>query len=264
MPTTERLRHPLALRTLEVTRTEALTEHMRRITFTGDALASLVSASPDDHVKLLFPDVPGGPPPAPEIGPNGLLFPGAAPRPAMRDYTPRRLDGDELVIDFVVHGDGPASTWAGAAAPGDRITQAGPRGSLVVAGADWYLLAGDETALPSIGRRLEELPAGVRALVVVEVEGPGAELPLPSAADVSVTWLHRDGIAAGHGTQLLDAIVGLVLPEGSGFAWVACEAGQARELRRHLRVDRALPKAWTKATGYWRLGTANHHDPPED
>jgi NADPH-dependent ferric siderophore reductase len=48
-------------------------------------------------------------------------------RPTMREYTPRRIDlaNLELDIDFVLHGDGPASTWAAQAAPGQTLASPG-------------------------------------------------------------------------------------------------------------------------------------------
>jgi NADPH-dependent ferric siderophore reductase len=166
---------------------------------------------------------------------------------------------------MVVHGDGPASSWAAAARPGSLVGQAGPRGSRVVSDDfDWWLLAGDETGLPAIARRLEELPAGARAIVLLEVDGPADELPLTTDADVRLAWLHRHGAPAGTTRLLEDAIGDLALPAGDGFAWVGCEAATARRLRTHLRDDRGLPKAYTKVTGYWRLGAADHHDPPEE
>ena len=96
----------------------------------------------------------------------------------------------------MLHGDGPASTGgAGACGPVPGI--GGPRGSFVIPREfDWHLLVGDETALPAIGRRLEELPAGSGALVVVEVASPIAQIPLQSAAQLTVRWLHRNGEAA--------------------------------------------------------------------
>jgi NADPH-dependent ferric siderophore reductase len=184
----------------------------------------------------------------------------------MRDYTPRRFDVEagELVIDFVVHGDGPASTWAANARPGSLVGQGGPRGSLVVSDDfDWYLLAGDETALPSIARRLDELPAQTRAIVIVEVADEGEELALETRADLELRWLHRGGAAPGTGNLLEQAIRGLELPAGDGFAWVAAEADSVRPLRTHLRGERGLPKAYTRITGYWKRGTSDHHDPPD-
>jgi NADPH-dependent ferric siderophore reductase len=144
------------------------------------------------------------------------------------------------------------------------VVQGGPRGSLVVSSDfDWYLLAGDETALPSIARRLEELPPTARAIVVLEVADATEELALDSRASIDLTWLHRDGAEPGTTDLLERAIRDLELPNGDGFAWVAAEADAVRPLRTHLREERGLPKAWTRITGYWKRGSADHHDPPD-
>ncbi|WCB95233.1 NADPH-dependent ferric-chelate reductase [Baekduia alba] len=264
MPTVDRVRHALRVRLLEVASVADLTPRLRRVVLRGD-LDGFASAAPDDHVKLLFPRPGEQRPVLPELGPNGLSRGPDAP-PA-RDYTPRAFDvaAGTLTVDMVVHGDGPAATWAAAARPGSRVGQVGPRGSRVASDDfDWWLLAADETGLPALARRLEELPPAARAIVLVEVDGPADELALRTDADVRLAWLHRDGAEPGTTTLLEDAVRDLALPVGEGFAWVAGEADAARRLRTHLRDERGLPKAYTKVTGYWRLGAADHHDPPED
>src|SRR5690606_1106708 len=141
-------------------------------------------------VKLFFAP-PGAPLALPEIGPNGLSFPAGA-RPEGRDYTPRRIDlaAGEVVIDFVLHGDGPAARWAASAGPGDTVGVGGPRASFVVREPyDWYLLAGDETALPAIGRRIEELPAGAVAIAVVEIADAGERQIVHAAARLELRWV---------------------------------------------------------------------------
>jgi NADPH-dependent ferric siderophore reductase len=165
-----RVMHEIKRRKLEVLRVVDLTPRMRRITVGGPQLAGFVSLGSDDHVKLFFPQT------AEEQTALETLELGAGQKgnmPPMRDYTPRRIDLDtlELDIDFVLHGDGPAATWAAQATPGQYLHIGGPRGSMVVPDIfDSYLLIGDETALPAIARRLEELSANRRALVVVEVK----------------------------------------------------------------------------------------------
>ena len=63
--------------------------------------------------------------------------------------------------------------WAAQAQRGETLTLGGPRGSFIIPTTyDWHLLIGDETALPAISRRLAELPAGARAVVLAEVDGP--------------------------------------------------------------------------------------------
>ncbi len=257
-----RVAHELEVRLLTVTAVEDLTPSLRRVTLTGP-LERFASAAPDDHIKLIFPFPGQSEIELPELGERGISR--DATRPPMRDYTPRSFDAAaaELVVDIVVHGDGPGATWAAGAAPGTTVGQIGPRGSAVIEGApDWFLLAGDETAIPSISRRLEELPRGVRAIVVIEVGGAADEVAVDAGPNTELTWLHRDG--AKPGESLVSAVRALELPGGDGYAWVATEAESARALRRYLRDELGLPKASTKITGYWKIGTSDHHDAPDD
>jgi NADPH-dependent ferric siderophore reductase len=153
-----RVRHDLRRRSLVVSWVAHISPGMLRIGLTGEDLAQFTSLAPDDHVKLFVPSDDG--------------------RIERRDYTPRRYDpqAGELTIDFAVHDAGPATRWAMRAKPGDRIEIGGPRGSVVVpADFDWWLLIGDETALPAIGRRLEELPAGCPVTSIVAVAGAQEE-----------------------------------------------------------------------------------------
>src|SRR5690554_1079168 len=160
--TLQKVRHPIRTRRLEVRRVAELSPSMRRITLAGDDLAGFLSASFDDHVKLIVPEAAGEEPDVPAIGPEGMIFAEGRRKPAMRDDTPRRYDpaSNELDIDFVLGHEGPATDWASQAKPGHPLGIAGPRGSFVVPMTfDWHLLIGDETAIPAIARRLEELPA---------------------------------------------------------------------------------------------------------
>ncbi|HKR75998.1 MAG TPA: siderophore-interacting protein [Rhodanobacter sp.] len=257
----QRLRHDVVLRTLEVLRIERLTPHMQRVTLGGPELRGFHSAAPDDHVKLFFPNR-SGELVLPTPGPNGLEFPvGHEPSP-MRDYTPRRHDAarGELVIDFVLHGDGPASNWAARAVPGQRLGAGGPRGSFMVAGDfDRYVLVGDETALPAIGRWLEEMPAGTRVTALVELPEAADHQLLHSRADVEIRWLERNGDAATDSNRLEHSLDELPAIEGDSFYWIAAESRRARAMRQWLD-QRGVPKDWIKATGYWKAGADDGED----
>lgn len=248
--TIHRVMHEIKRRKLEVLRVVDLTPRMRRITVGGPELAGFISLGSDDHVKLFFPQNEQ------ELTALESLELGAGKKtgamPPMRDYTPRRYDLDalELDIDFVLHGDGPAATWAAQAKPGQFLHIGGPRGSMVVPDIfDSYLLIGDETALPAIARRLEELPGNRRALVVVEVENALEEQPLKSAAAVEVIWVHRDNSEQ----DLLKTVEGLTIPPGQLYAWVATESTLSRKVRRVLLDTHGLNDEFVKAAGYWRL-----------
>lgn len=256
------LRHTVVFRSIEVLRVERLTPHMQRIVFGGAELRGFLSAAPDDHVKLFFPNR-AGEIVHPTLGPNGPEYPPDREPSPMRDYTPRHHDAarDELTVDFVLHGDGPASTWAAQATPGQRIGAGGPRGSFVVADDfDRYVLVGDETALPAIGRWLEEMPANARVEVLAEVPEAADRQPLDSRARVEITWLERNGAPAEHSDLLEQALHALPEQAGDTFYWIAAESRRARNMRLWLSQERGVPKDWLKATGYWKAGTDDDED----
>ncbi len=257
-----RVRHDNGVRLGKVVFVDPISPRMRRITFHAPELANFTSASADDHVKLFFPRLGETQPDLPVLGPAGLTFPDGLPRPSARDYTPRRFDpaNCELTIEFVLHEDGPASNWARRARPGDMLGIGGPRGSMILPNDyDAYLLAGDETALPAIGRRLEEMPPGANAIVLIEVADRHEERYLPTAANAQIIWLHRNGKPAGLSGLLEDAIRSLQLPSRDMHAWIACEIAVARRLREYLMEEEAMPRSQIKAAGYWRIGEAGAH-----
>lgn len=257
----QRLRHPLKVRLLTVRRSARLSPHFIRVTFTGEDLQDFVSASFDDHVKLMLPATPGAmrvlPVPGPtDAGPTQL--PAGAERPVLRDYTPRRFDRDaaELDVEFVLHGDGPAAAWAAQASVGQQVGIGGPRGSFVVPpDCDWHLLIGDETALPAIARRLEELPTGGQARVIIETGDAADRRALQSRASLHVQWLLR-GPASG----LPQATRALKLPAGEGYAWAAGEAATVAATRQVLVDVHGLSKERIRAAAYWKRGSAAHHE----
>jgi NADPH-dependent ferric siderophore reductase len=251
-----RIRHETRLRLLQVARAEQISPKMCRITLTGDALDGFVTAAPDDHVKLFFPAEGQAMPVLPDSG---------APCCA-RDYTPRRFDAArrELVIDFVLHGEGPATSWAAHAKPGDWLGVGGPRGSFLPPEADTTLLAGDEAALPAISRFLEEMQPGARAIALIEVANLREQRHLPTAGNVAVTWLHRNGMKPGGTTLLGPAVHDLEFRPGSVFAWLAGEIDVVRSLRHTLIAHHGLDRSQIRAAGYWRAGTAGAHDRIED
>ncbi|AZM52269.1 NADPH-dependent ferric siderophore reductase [Streptomyces sp. WAC 01529] len=238
----------------QVLRTEQLTPHMRRVVLGGEGLSEFTAGECTDHyVKLLF-DAEGVTYPEPfDIQRIREEFP-REQWPVTRTYTVRWWDPEarELALDFVIHGDeGLAGPWARDVRPGATIRFLGPGGGYAPdAGADWHLLAGDESALPAIAAAAEALPEGAVARVFVEVEGPEEEQKI--ATDAEVVWLHRAGRPVGG--PLVEAVRSLEWPEGDVQAFVHGEAGFVKELRRYLRVEREVPRERLSVSGYWRLG----------
>lgn len=247
--TIHRVNHEIKRRRLQVLRVKDLTPRMRRITIGGPELAGFVSLGTDDHVKLFFPQNAEEQAALETLNPSAGKAPEAMPE--MRDYTPRRYDLDtlEMDIDFVLHGDGPAATWAAQATPGQYLNIGGPRGSMIVPDIfDSYLLIGDETALPAIARRLEGLAPNRRALVVVEVENGAEQQILHSPAQVEVIWVLREGSQ----NSLLTTVQQLEIPAGKLYAWVATESKVSRQIRKVLLEEKGLDQDFVKAVGYWK------------
>ena len=138
--------------------------------------------------------------------------------------------------------------------PGQSATIAGPRGSFIIPlDYDWHLLVGDETALPAIARRLEELPAGARAIVLGQVGDARDRRAFETVANVSLQWL------AG-ADELIDAVRALALPPGEGYAWCAGEAGVMATLRRILVDEKGHDRHAIRAAAYWKQGAVAHHE----
>lgn len=239
----KRVRHEIKQRRLRVRSVSRITPKMIRIVFEGDGLDSFVSMAPDDHVKLFFPSDGGG--------------------TERRDYTPRHFDSTEhtLSIDFAVHDAGPATRWAVSAAPGDELIMAGPRGSMIIPPSyDWWLLVGDESALPAIGRRIEETAGGIKVISLAAITGPEEEQSFETKADLQALWVHRPAERADDPTPLITALKTLELPQGDGFVWIAAEAHVARAARDYMAGVRQHPATAMKAAGYWIKGLADAHE----
>ena len=232
-PTIERIRHELRRRALTVIARENITPNMIRITLQGEDMDSFVSGAFDDHVKCFFAE--------------------EGEEKVMRDYTPRRHDpkAGTLVLDFAVHAAGPATEWAVNAREGDVLQIGGPRGSRRILGPRKWLLIGDETALPAMGRFAEEVPADHAVAMIAAVRDASEEQVFDSAAKLTLRWVHR-GTEAADPAPLLAAVEGLELEEGT-FIWIAAEAGVTQALRAHF-TDNGHPLVWTKCAGYWVAG----------
>jgi NADPH-dependent ferric siderophore reductase len=246
-----------AVRTV-VERTERVSPGVVRLVLGGPGLEGFTAGRFTDHyVKLLFPpaDAPYGPDyDLAEV--RGTLPKAQWPR--TRTYTVRAWDPatTELTVDVVQHGDaGLAGPWAAAARPGDVLQLLGPGGSYAPdPDADGHLLVGDASVLPAIQASLPRIPAGAPVHVVVEVHDAGEEQELSTPGALTATWVHRGDVGAVDPERepLLTAVRGLDLPAGRIAAFVHGEAVAVRALRRHLLVERGLPREDVSISGYWK------------
>lgn len=243
----ERRRTPRVVEVVDVTH---LTARMVRFEFGGEGLEGFAAGEFTDHyVKLQFP-----PPGADYAAPfDQEEIRAARPReewPRTRTYSVRAWDPGQLrlTVDFVVHGDeGIAGPWAQQAAAGDRLQLQGPGGAYAPdPDASAYLLVGDPSVIPAIAASLERIPAGRPVDVVLQVADVDDQIQLTTPGDLRVHWLHARGDEV-----LAEAVRELELHERTD-AFVHGEASSVRALRRHLIVERGMPREGLSVSGYWK------------
>jgi len=181
----------------------------------------------------------------------------------MRTYTPLavRPDAHEVDVDFVLHGDGPASTWAAQAQVGQVLFLMGPGpGYKLALDAPVHMLVGDDSALPAFETILAKLPAGTQAQVLVEVVDTAEERPLQSAARVDARWVARGADNTKAGQALEAALRQAGPPSTDARIYLACEAAAMRRIRQVLIDELGVERSRIVGRGYWKLGTVNHPD----
>ncbi|GAB3281883.1 siderophore-interacting protein [Parasphingorhabdus pacifica] len=226
---------------------------MKRVVLGGAELADFVSSGSDQRIKLCLPR-PGLPTPLGRTRAEVFALPGDQ-QPKQRTYTVRWFDPErlELAIDFVIHDHvAPGSAWVTAVRPGEQIVAVGPSPSYEPsAEADPLVLAGDETALPAIAAIVEELPAGAPVRTFVEVADVDEQQHIDSAAEVTWTWLYRDGVPAERSGLLHEAVRAADLGRFP-FVWIGAEASVVHELREYCQQELGLDRRRLYALAYWR------------
>jgi NADPH-dependent ferric siderophore reductase len=228
-------------RTASVLAKRQITPNMLRITLGGPGMANFPVGSEGGYIKLrLTPQGPGGP-------------------AVVRTYTIRRQQAGTIDVDFALHTDaggktGPATCWAMTCQIGDTIEIGGPGPAKPLPdGHDFYLVAGDMTALPAIAVNLEQLPANAIGYCVIEVqsEADRQDLLLPSgfALDFVINAVPGTGAAA-----MLAHLRAAAPQVGEIYAWVASEFETMRALRNFLRGELQLGRGQLYISSYWKAG----------
>ncbi|WP_394706043.1 DUF2218 domain-containing protein [uncultured Martelella sp.] len=250
---------PANLYEVTVVSTETVTPHMLRVTFACDDVSPFIGGNM--HVRMLVPPK-GREPVWPVVGDDGrFVWPDGEDALLVRVYTIRSFDVErgELSVDFLQHPapgiKTPGADFARDARPGDRIAFLGPGGGAVPE-AETIFLAGDEAALPAIARIAEEVPAGTRLSVIIEVEDETEEQPIVSAGHLDLRWLHRarydDGATGVLADEVQKAIATL---DEDTFVWVACEKSDVRAIRKLLK-ERKHDRKRMYVAWYWERGAA--------
>lgn len=210
-----------------------MSDHFKRITFTGDDLDAFGALGFDQHLHLMFPSAGRvasygtGPQNPGELSCESCGFvvddktAALMPGRVLRAYTVRRASSILRIIDidFVLHNNsGVATSWVQRARVGDELVilmppatpahtpddfsldvpgdgQANPAAiSWLPGNASKFLLIADETALPAVSAIASELAPHVRVEVLVEVPTGQDIIPIHAGPHVAVHWLPRQSV----------------------------------------------------------------------
>jgi NADPH-dependent ferric siderophore reductase len=228
------------MRELKVISIHDVSPHYRRITMGGEQLSGFATDETGGYIKLFFHD----------------------PRfqtPLLRTYTIRntRIDQLEIDVDFVLHEDGgPASLWAEQAQVGASIKVGGPGPKkLVDNNYDWFLLAGDMTALPAICVNLEQLPDNAKGHVLLEIPSEDDIQPISTPSGITLEWIinPQPGL---NPALLVNAVKAISWRAGTVGVWTACEFKAMKELRKYYMKERGLARKQFYISSYWKHGVS--------
>ena len=246
-------------RLLSVVSKESISPNMVRITLGGSDMVGFPEGRESANFKLRLPE-PGETKLALS---NSADNQNPAKKPSIRTYTVRNHDAKSNLVDvdFVLHDDhGAASYWAINAQLGDEVGFMGP-GSAKLADmtADWFLFAGDMSALPAIGANIEKLPNDAQGYAVLEIIDAEDRQDLLFPERMEVHWV-INSTPNTQSTLLYDKVKSLPLLTGTPSIWVAGESGSSRLLRRYFRQECSVERSQLYASGYWQIGlTEDRH-----
>ncbi|MEM8685920.1 MAG: siderophore-interacting protein [Pseudomonadota bacterium] len=221
-----------------------------RLVVRGDNLEAF--ASKGLHFRLGIP--PRRQPPVwPYISNAGrTVWPDGEDKLHTPAYTTVDMDSDEgwLAFDIYLHGNGTTCDWAEGLLRGTETRRtvylSGPGGGWFPV-ADKIILAGDETALPAIGRILENRQSYAQTRTYIELRNADVIAELKPTLPQDVELLDRSkGEAAASIFQSLK-------PEDieGTFLWFGGEKSEATRLRSLVRNVWDLPKKQHYIGAYW-------------
>jgi NADPH-dependent ferric siderophore reductase len=226
---------------LEVKEKFFLTPNYIRIILTGSRMKEFTPVKVGANNKILVPTD------------DGTLV--------RRTYTLRALDLEsmEMTLDFVAHGKtGPASKWAIDVLPGQKLTVMMKRKTKdLVPEAEWYLIAGDHTALPVIAAILEGMGSNAEGMVYIEVYEEADMQDLKKPSGIEIRWLFNS--APGQSEQLKDCVIKSFFPDTKSiFVFAAAEYKISSDINSFLKNEKMLDNSQYRTFAYWKLGKAEN------
>ena len=230
-----------------------LTPNLRRLTFDVADLPGLgLPGVADEAVGIYFPAESQRSTPDMQCRDGIWAYYDLDPTPDGRNYSIRAADpaAGTVVVDFVIHAAGPATTWAQRTEPGHEVVMTHARSWFAPpTGTGRLVLAADLAGLPALARIIEALPVVDGVTVVAEVPSPTDLAYLPERKVETITLIGGNGRTP---SRLAETVAGLDLPNTAGYCWFAGEASESRTVRKHLRSELRWGRDSYDVIGYWR------------
>ena len=225
---------------IEVIEKRAISKNLTRITLAGPGLSEFPSDFEGGYIKLLIPGNQGD--------------------PVRRSFTIRSFNcaRKHLSLDMVSHEDeSPAAHWLSNVRVGNRVSIQGPGAcKRLNQAADWFLLAGDMTALPAIAVNLELLPADAEGFAVLEVISEADQIELKAPKGIKIIWV-LNPTPNVMSSSLSDTVKALPWLDKPVSVWIAGEFNTSRVLRQYFRHERQVDKNFSYVSCYWKIGDTN-------
>ena len=232
---------------LIVVRNKQLSQNMLRVYFTADNLTEIVGDKFDDRLMIAFQEQQTKVPNPPEIKSGRVHWP--VDSGVRREYTISKVEGEMLAIDFFIHAGGVAAKWAVESQPGDELWASGPKSDTnVPADVAFWVMLGDESALPAIERNLCELEPSTRGVVAIEIGSEADQRELNHPIGIKIHWLKRQ---TQPNDLLADFLRGMELPASAIYVWAAGERSAMKPIRVWAR-EKGFDRTNCNISGYWR------------
>ncbi|MCU4675246.1 siderophore-interacting protein [Catenovulum sp. 2E275] len=235
------------LRQTHISQISVLSNHLLRISLSGEALIGFPEDAAGDYFKLFICE------------PNE--------QPTMqsikRSYTIKEFSSvnQTLIFDAVINRhNGPATNWVRQAKVGDTAYIAGPGPKkLVTFNASQYILIGDITSVNAIRQYLTLIHSAAK--VDVYIMAPTEQDKQAYLADrfcaqnpnQQVHWLVSEEQTINNQT-LLQAIQQHEQLKPDTQVFMACEASCVRQIKSYLTENLNLPRQQIAASAYWKQG----------
>lgn len=167
------------------------------------------------------------------------------------------LNKNKLIFDVYAHNNGDTCAWASSLIEGNEVRKEiiiiGPGGAWLPPRKK-LIIAGDETALPTIRRTLEAVTAEDEVTAFIEMEKPEDFENAAKGIENQATFLARsEGLSAKNALLSLDKNI-----TNDCYVWFAGEKDDANEVRKTVTDSWKIPRDQKYIAAFWTRNSSTN------